>query len=342
MVWTLSALAAKVNGQFIGEADFPINKVGTLQHAGADAISFLANTKYRKFLKNTQAGAVIITAANADSVIGNAIVVDDPYVAYAKIATILNPPSRVAEPGIHASAVVESTAKIDPSAAIGPQCYIGADVVVAANVQIGPGCILEHDVSVGANSILVAKVTLCRGVSVGQRVKIHPGVVIGSDGFGIALDQDKWINVPQVGRVQIGNDVDIGANTTIDRGAIDDTVIGQGVKLDNQIQIGHNVIIGEHSVIAGCVGIAGSTQIGSHCAIGGGTCITGHIEICDGVQLTGMSMVTKSISQPGSYSSGIPVEPTQDWHKNVVRYRQMEKLQARVKALEALLAEKSS
>lgn len=342
MVWTLSALAAKVNGKLIGAADLPIKTVGTLQHAGADAISFLANTKYRKFLKNTQAGAVIITAKDADSINGNAIVVDDPYVAYARIAALLYPPTSVAAPGIHASAVIDSSAKINKTAAIGPQCYIGAGVEIAANVQIGPGCILEHDVSIGANSILVAKVTLCRGVKVGERAKIHPGVVIGADGFGIALDQGEWINVPQVGSVQIGNNVDIGANTTIDRGAIEDTIIGNGVKLDNQIQIGHNVTIGEHTVIAGCVGIAGSTRIGSHCAIGGGTGITGHIEICDGVQLTGMSMVTKSITEPGSYSSGIPVEPTKEWHKNVIRYRQMDNMQTRLKQLEVALADNRS
>ncbi|MEX1200872.1 MAG: UDP-3-O-(3-hydroxymyristoyl)glucosamine N-acyltransferase [Methylophaga sp.] len=340
MVWTLSALAARVDGRLVGVADLPIKTVGTLQHAGADAISFLANSKYRKFLKTTQAGAVIVKAEDVDMISGNAIVVDDPYVAYACIAALLYPPTKIARSGIHPSTVVDSDAEVDPTAAIGPQCYIGANVKIAADVQIGPGCVLEHDVSVGAGSVLVANVTLCRGVKIGERAKIHPGVVIGADGFGIALHQGQWINVPQVGSVQIGSDVDIGANTTIDRGAIEDTIIGNGVKLDNQIQIGHNVTIDEHTVIAGCVGIAGSTHVGKHCAIGGGAGLAGHIEICDGVQFTGMSMVTKSISQPGSYSSGIPVEPTQDWHKSVIRYRQLEKLQARVKALEALLAEK--
>lgn len=340
MVWTLSALAERVDGQLIGAADYPITGVGTLQNAGADAISFLANSKYRKFLKSTTAGAVIITSADVDAVTGNAIVVADPYVAYAQIAALLYPPVTVAEPGVHASAVVDPDAHIDPSAAIGPQCYIAAGVKIAANVQIGPGCIIERDVNIAENSVLVARVTLCRGVRIGQRAMIHPGVVIGADGFGIALDKGRWINVPQVGSVLIGNDVDIGANTTIDRGAIEDTIISDGVKLDNQIQIGHNVTIGEHTVIAGCAGIAGSTRIGSYCAIGGGTGMAGHIEICDGVQLTGMSMVTKSITEPGTYSSGIPVEPSREWHKNVIRYRQMDKLQARVKALETQLNDK--
>ena len=340
MVWTLSALAEQVNGRLIGVADYPIKTVGTLQNAGADAISFLANSKYRKFLKTTRAGAVIVSASDSDMLTGNAIIVDDAYVAYAKIAALLHPQIAVAESGIHPSSVIDKSAIIDATAAIGPQCSIAAGVKIAGNVQIGPGCIIERDVSIDAGTILVARVTLCRGVRIGQRAMIHPGVVIGADGFGIALNQGQWLRVPQVGSVQIGHDVDIGANTTIDRGAIDDTVIGNGVKLDNQIQIGHNVVIGEHTVIAGCVGIAGSTHVGSHCAIGGGTGIAGHIEICDGVQLTGMSMVTKSITEPGTYSSGIPVEPTREWHKNVVRYRQMDKLQERVKALEAQLAEK--
>ncbi len=184
---------------------------------------------------------------------------------------------------------------------------------------------------------MFANVTLCRKVYIGERVRLHPGVVIGADGFGIANENGRWLKIPQVGSVIIGNDVEVGANTTIDRGAIDDTIISNGVKLDNQIQIGHNVFIGEHTVIAGCVGISGSTHVGSHCAIGGGTGIAGHIEITDGVQITGMSMVTKSILTPGSYSSGIPAEPTRDWHRNVIRYRQLEKLNDKVKQLEAKL-----
>jgi UDP-3-O-[3-hydroxymyristoyl] glucosamine N-acyltransferase len=189
-------------------------------------------------------------------------------------------------------------------------------------------------VSVGENSRLVANVTLGENVSLGIAVIVHPGAVIGSDGFGIAHDGEQWIKVPQVGSVEIGDYVEVGANTTIDRGAIDNTVIKRGVKLDNQIQIAHNCIIGEYTVIAGCVGIAGSTQIGSHCAIGGGAAIGGHLEIANGVQLTGMTMVTKSITASGVYSSGIPAEPNRQWHRNIVRYRQMDRLVERVKTLE--------
>jgi len=246
-------------------------------------------------------------------------------------------PEEVPDTGIHSSVVIGDNCTIAMSARIAAQVFIGANVQIGDNVVIGPGCIIENDVKIGADSRLMSNVTLCRKVIIGQRVRIHPGVVIGADGFGIANDNGNWLKIPQVGKVIIGDDVEIGANTTIDRGAIDDTIISNGVKLDNQIQIGHNVFIGEHTVIAGCVGISGSTRIGSHCAIGGGTGIAGHIEITDGVQLTGMSMVTKSIMAAGTYSSGIPVEPTREWHRNVVRYRQLDKLNDKLKQLEAKL-----
>ena len=199
---------------------------------------------------------------------------------------------------------------------------------------IGAGSVLQRGVSIGENTRLAPNVTLCHDVEIGDNVMLHPGVVIGADGFGIANDKGKWIKIPQIGRVIIGNHVEIGANTTIDRGALEDTIIGQGVKLDNQIQIGHNVIVGDNTVIAGCTGIAGSTIIGENCIIGGGVGISGHLKIADGVIITGMTMVTKSLTKAGVYSSGIPAEPTAQWHKNVVRYRQMDKLSLRVKKLE--------
>ncbi|AFJ01884.1 UDP-3-O-(3-hydroxymyristoyl) glucosamine N-acyltransferase [Methylophaga frappieri] len=332
MKWTLKSLAQALEAELVGDPDCEIDRVATLHNAGSGSLSFLANSKYRKYLKSTGASAVLLTNKDAADFSGNALVVTEPYVAYARAAKLLYPAQAVT-PGQHPSAVVENSAVIDETAYIGPQAYIGDGVRIAAGVYIGPGCVIGHDVQIGQHTRLVARVTLCERVAVGSRVTIHPGVVIGADGFGIALDSDHWIKVPQVGSVHIGDDVDIGANTTIDRGAIDDTIIHDGVKLDNQIQIGHNVIIGEHTVIAGCVGISGSTQIGRYCAIGGGTGIAGHIEIVDNVQLTGMSMVTKSISEAGSYSSGIPVEPTREWHKNVIRYRQMEKLFKQVKTL---------
>lgn len=333
---TLAQIAQHVDGQVVGDRDYAITGVGTLTQAGPEQISFLANNKYRKFLRSTRAGAVIVAPGFGEGLELNLIEVADPYVAYARVAALLHPEPET-RPGIHPSAWVHPEAKVADNVSIGPQVSVEAGTVIAEGVSIGAGTVVEPGVRIGRDTRIKANVTLCREVQVGDRVIIHPGVVIGADGFGIANDNGHWIKVPQVGRVVIGNDVEIGANTTIDRGAIDDTLISDGVKLDNQIQIGHNVVIGEHTVIAGCVGIAGSTRIGSHCAIGGGTGIAGHIEIADGVQLTGMSMVTKSITEGGVYSSGIPIEPARQWHKNVIRYRQMDKLFERVRQLEKQL-----
>lgn len=336
MSWTLAQIAQHIDGQLVGDPDYKINAVGTLTDAGPEQLSFLANTKYKKYLQSTQAGAVIVSAGVESDAGIQLIQVDDPYVAYAKAASLLYPET-VAEPGIHPTAWVHPEADVADGVSVGANVSIERGVVIATGSSIGAGSVIEPNVRIGAACRIKANVTLCRDVHIGDRVVIHPGVVIGADGFGIANDKGRWIKVPQVGSVVIGNDVEIGANTTIDRGAIDDTLISDGVKLDNQIQIGHNCHIGEHTVIAGCVGIAGSTHIGKHCAIGGGTGIAGHIEIADGVQLTGMSMVTKSISEAGVYSSGIPIEPARQWHKNVIRYRQMEKLFARVDKLEKQL-----
>lgn len=336
MAWTLAEIASKVGAELIGDADKVITGVGTLQNATTDDISFLANSKYRHYLKDTAAGCVIVSPADVAEVNTNALVVADTYVAYAKTASLLYPEQQD-EVGIHPTAVIGSNTLIADTSSIAAHVVIGANVVIGEHVSIGPGCIVENGVVIGANSRLVANVTICRKVRIGERVKIHPGVVIGADGFGIANDKGRWLKIPQVGSVIIGDDVEIGANTTIDRGAIDDTIISDGVKLDNQIQIGHNCVVGEHTVIAGCVGIAGSTRIGANCAIGGGTGIAGHIEIVDGVQLTGMSMVTKSITVAGSYSSGIPAEPTREWHRNVIRYRQLDKLHDKVRQLESQL-----
>jgi UDP-3-O-[3-hydroxymyristoyl] glucosamine N-acyltransferase len=333
VAWTLAELAEELGGLVHGNPDHTINNVATLANAGASDITFLANTKYKKYLADCQAGAVLVSANVVDAVPTNAIEVKDPYVAYAKAAALLFPEPALAAQ-IHPSAVIHETAQIGNGVHIAAQAVIGERVKIADDAVIGPGCVLLDDVVIGKASRLTANVTLCKKVRIGERVVIHPGVVIGADGFGIANDQGRWIKVPQLGSVVIGNDVEIGANTTIDRGAIEDTLIADGVKLDNQIQIGHNVTIGENTVIAGCAGIAGSTHIGANCAIGGGTGMAGHIEIADGVQLTGMSMVTKSVTESGVYSSGIPLEPSRQWHKNVIRYRQLETLFERVKQLE--------
>jgi|TARA_B110000240_G_scaffold114420_1_gene128405 UDP-3-O-[3-hydroxymyristoyl] glucosamine N-acyltransferase len=330
---TLAQIALHVDGVIIGDAECEISNVSTLQAANRQQISFLANSKYKKYLPTSQAGAVIVSKEMAELVKNSAIVVDDPYVAYAKIATLLNPPKKITT-GISPTAMIEAGVTILKTVSIGPQVVIEANVILADNVVIGAGTVLQDEVIVGENTRIAENVTICHGVEIGKNVVIHPGVVIGADGFGIVNDKGKWIKIPQIGRVKIGDNVEIGANTTVDRGAIEDTVIGDGVKLDNQIQVGHNVIIGNNTVIAGCSGVAGSTIIGENCIIGGGVGIGGHIEIADNVIITGMSMVTKSLTKAGIYSSGIPAEPTSQWHKNVVRYRQMDKLVARVKKLE--------
>ncbi len=334
--WTLADIAKHIDGVVQGDPSFAVESFATLEHALNHQISFLANLKYKKYLVSTQAGVVIVSPDMASLVPNHAIVVDDPYVAYAKAARLLNP-LRSNESGIHLSAAISEQSVIHQTASIGAQVVIEANVEIAEHVVIGPGCVIKRGSKIGPESTLTANITICDDVEIGARCIIHPGVVIGADGFGIANDKGKWIKVPQIGGVKINDDVEIGANTTIDRGAITNTVIGRGVKLDNQIQIGHNVVIGEDTVIAGCVGIAGSTVIGKNCAIGGGVGIGGHISIADGVHLTGMTMVTKSITSAGVYSSGIPAEPTQQWHKNVIRYRQMDKLFAKVKVLEQKL-----
>jgi len=332
-MWDLATIAKHINGTVQGDASFQVDSFGTLQNATENQISFLSNTKYKKYLTASQAGAIIVHEKMAEFVPKQAIIVADPYVAYAKAATLLNP--NVAPlSGTHPSAVISENSQVDPSASIAANVVIDDDVEIAENVIIGAGCIIQQGVKIAKNTQLIANVTLCHGVQIGQYCLIHPGAVIGADGFGIANDQGQWIKVPQIGRVVIGDNVEIGANTTIDRGAMEDTVIANGVKLDNQVHIAHNVTIGENTVIAGCTGIAGSTTIGKNCILAGASAITGHLIITDNVHIMGMAMVTKSISKAGSYSSGIPAEATRDWHRNIIRYRQMDKLFERVKQLE--------
>lgn len=333
MQHSLKTLAEHVGARIHGDPDCLIGSVATLQGADANAISFLTNPRYRKYLQQTRAGAVILCEQDVEHCPVNALVVDNPHAAYARIATLFEQHGR-SQQGIHPSAEVAADAEVDASAWIGPHTVIGAGVRIGAHCYIGPNCVLEHGVQIGENCTLVANVTVYHQCTLGKRVNLHAGVVIGSDGFGFAHDKGHWIRVPQLGSVRIGDDVDIGANTTVDRGAIEDTVIEEGVKLDNQIQVAHNVRIGAHTVMAGCVGIAGSTTIGKHCAIGGGVGILGHLEITDGVTVTATSLVTKSIKIPGVYSSGTPLEPNEQWHKNFARFKQLDQMARRLKALE--------
>lgn len=305
-----------------GDGDCLIEQVATLDNATTGQIACLFDSKYRKFLKVTGASAVIIPRQDLEFCAVPALVTGDPYLAYARVADLLNPVVETTG-GVHPSAVIAESARIESSCDIGANAVISEEVSLGHHVSIGPGCVIEAGAMIGDYSRLLANITICHHVCIGKKVLIHPGVVIGSDGFGLAKDNGKWLKIPQIGSVRIGDEVEIGANTTIDRGALQDTIIENGVKLDNQIQIAHNVHIGEHSALAGCVGIAGSASIGKRCMIGGGVGLSGHLKIADDVTITGMSLVTKSITEAGVYSSGWPVRDARTWRKTVGRVHRL-------------------
>jgi UDP-3-O-[3-hydroxymyristoyl] glucosamine N-acyltransferase len=322
---SLQALAARFGLTLAGDAAVDIDGVGTLAGAGPTQLAFLANPSYRKQLGATRAGAVVLRADDAAHCPVPALVAADPYAAFAKIAALFEPPPALST-GIHPSAVVDATARVDASASIGPLAMIGARSIVGAGAIVGPGCIVGEDCEVGEGSELVARVTLVRRVRLGRRVRVHPGAVLGADGFGLAMDAGRWLKVPQLGGVVVGDDCEIGANTCIDRGAIEDTVLEEDVRLDNLIQVGHNVRIGAHTAMAGCVAIAGSARIGRYCLIGGGAGIVGHIEIADKVRVGAMSLVTHSLTEPGEYTSGTPIQPAKEWRRNAARFKQLDAL----------------
>ena len=340
MKYTLGELAKHVSGEVKGDASCEIESVGTLHSSNNKQISFLTNPSYRKMLATSNAGAVILSAADAEDRSINAIISNNPYAAYAKIAALLSPNEKYIE-GIDAGAFVATGSHISATASIAAGAVIESGVILADYVRIGPGCVIQKNTKVGKNSVLTANVTVSHNCEIGSNNLIHPGVVIGADGFGQAMDNGRWIKVPQLGRVVIGNDVEIGANTTIDRGAIEDTIIEDNVKLDNQIQVAHNVIIGAHTAIASSSAIAGSTKIGKHCRIAGMVGIVGHLEIADNVTITGKSMVTNSIKEAGVYSSGTPLEPNKLWRRNTVRFKHLDDIAKRLSKLEKLLSSKS-
>ncbi|HTV78718.1 MAG TPA: UDP-3-O-(3-hydroxymyristoyl)glucosamine N-acyltransferase [Steroidobacteraceae bacterium] len=322
MVLTLGEIAVRFGCELRGDPEREIDSVGTLTDAHPRAITFLAESRHRAALLQTHAAAVVLAGRFAAECPVAALITPNPRATYARIAAWLHPAVPVAA-GIHPSAVIAPDARIDATAQVGPLAVIGARARIGAGAMIGPHCVLGADVTLGAHTRLIARVTLCDGVSVGERSILHPGVVAGSDGFGFAPDGAAWLKIPQVGSVRIGADVEIGANTTIDRGAIGDTVIADGVKLDNQIQIGHNVRLGAHTAIAGCTGISGSTVIGERCQIGGACAIGGHLQIVDDVHITGFSMISHSIPKPGVYSSGIPFEEARTWRRMVARFKRL-------------------
>lgn len=336
--YSLTTLAEQLGAQLHGDGAAMISAVATLEDASTGHISFLANSKYRKFLQQSTASAVLIKEEDLEFCSVNALVVKDPYVAFAKVAQLLDTTPAAAS-GVHATALIDPSAIVAASAQIGPHVVISKNAVIGDNVQIGAGCFIGEGTVVSASCKIWPNVTLYHGVRIGERCIVHSGTVIGADGFGFANERGQWLKIPQVGGVVIGDDCEIGANTTIDRGAIADTTIGYNVIIDNQVQIAHNVQIGDHTAIAGCSVVAGSTKIGRYCIIGGACAITGHIEICDGVQLTGMSMVTKGISEKGIYSSGVPASPNLEWRKNNARYRQLDQMHQRLKDVEKQLAQ---
>ncbi|MEK7437295.1 MAG: UDP-3-O-(3-hydroxymyristoyl)glucosamine N-acyltransferase [Pseudomonadota bacterium] len=334
--YRLAQIVERFGGEIIGNPRTPISQVATLEHAGAQHIAFLVHGKYRKQLAGTHAGAVILGTADSALTELPRIVCDDPYLYFAKVSSLFNPPP-LASPGVHRTAVVERGTRVPASASVAAGAYIGRRVKLGKGVVIGAGCYLGDGVELGAASRLNARVTIYAGCRLGERVLVHSGAVIGADGFGIAWDHDNWRKIPQIGGVAIGNDVEIGANTCIDRGALEDTVIENGVKLDNLIQIGHNVRVGAHTAIAGCTGIAGSTHIGKHCMIGGAANIVGHLDIADHVIIHAAAVVTKSIRKAGAYG-GHPAEDSRSWAQHTAMLRNLDSLLERLRKIEQHLS----
>jgi len=335
---TLGELAAKFGCELHGAADQVITRVGTLSGAGPDAITFLANPAYRMQLAGTRAAAVILEERNRSDCPVASLVHPRPYLIYARIASSLYPPP-VPRPGVHVTAVLASGARVAPTAEIGAHVVIGEGVTIGAGAVIGAGSVLGDGVSIGASTRLGPRVVVFERVRIGARCILHSGSIVGADGFGFAPDAGTWQKIPQVGSVVVGDDVEIGANTTIDRGAIEDTIIEEGVKLDNLVQIAHNVRLGAHTVIAAMAGVAGSTKVGERCMIAGGVIIMNSLNICDDVMFTFGSVVTKSVDEPGKYSGQLPAELSSRWQKNVARFRQLDSLADRVSAAERAVAQ---
>jgi UDP-3-O-[3-hydroxymyristoyl] glucosamine N-acyltransferase len=333
ITYTVAEIAERFGLEWKGDGTRAIAGVGTLAGARADQLSFLSNSKYAAQLHATIAGVVVLRDESVADCPTSALIARDPYVAYAHIAALFEH-LPAAPSGIHPSAVVSPGARVSSSASIGPCCVIEDGAVIEDGVVLGPHCIVGEACTVGAQSRLVARVTLVIRATLGKRVLVHPGAVIGSDGFGNAFDKDHWVKLPQLGGVRIGDDCEIGANTTIDRGALEDTVLEEDVRLDNQIQIAHNVHVGAHTAMAGCAAVAGSAKIGRYCMIGGNAGVLGHLELADRVTITAKSLVTHSIREPGEYSSGAPLQENRLWRKNAARFKHLDEYARRLSALE--------
>ena len=330
---SLGELATRFGCELIGDPDSVVSDVASLPNAGSESLTFLAGKAYKKQLSSTKAAVVVLRPADAADAPVAVLLHDDPYACYARMAAVVCPKPAYA-PGTHTSAVVDDSAIVAASAHLAPHVVVGERSTIGENAYLGPGTVVGPDCAVGDDCRLIANVTLARAVTIGERGIVHPGAVLGSDGFGNAMTREGWVKVPQLGGVRIGNDVEIGANTTVDCGAIDDTVIEDGVRIDNLCQIAHNVQIGAHSALAAMSGIAGSTVIGKRCMFAGMGGAVGHITICDDVIVGAKSFVSKDVTEPGTYLASFPAEPAKDWIKKVGRFRRVAALQDRVKKLE--------
>jgi UDP-3-O-[3-hydroxymyristoyl] glucosamine N-acyltransferase len=337
---TAQEVAAHVGGELVGDAGHVLNRLGPLQGADSSTLSFLAQPRYRAQLVSSQAGCVLVSPSEREAVSGrpSAVLCADPYLAYARMSQWWAAQCRGAPPaGIHPSAVVAASAHVHPSASIGALAVVEEGARIGPQACIGPQAFIGAHAEVGAQTRLAARAVLGERCSIGVRGLVHPGAVIGADGFGFAPAAGRWAKIEQLGTVRIGDDVEIGANTCIDRGALDDTIVEEGVKLDNLVQIGHNVRVGAHTAMAGCVGIAGSARIGAHCMLGGGAIVLGHLELADHVQVSAATVVTRSILRPGLYSGVFPFDDNAAWEKNAATLRQLHALRDRVRALESRL-----
>ena len=335
--YSISDIVATLGGQVIGDGATLIKRVSSLNNAKPGDLCFINDSKYQKELNTCNASAYVLRARDANLTKSPSIIVDNPYAYFAKVAALLNPETKPIA-GIAQSAVIDISAIIPATCSIAEFVVIGANVVLGEHVIIASGCVIEHDVSIADHTRLEPHVTIKHHCVIGPNCHLFPGVVIGADGFGYAEEAGRWIKIPQIGRVVIHADVDVGANTTIDRGALDDTVIEQGVKLDNLIQIGHNCVIGAHTVIAGCVGVAGSAKIGRHCKIGGAAMILGHLEVADHVTISPGSMITRSLLQAETYTALMPFQTHQAWLKTAAKIRHLDDMATKIKQLETALA----
>jgi UDP-3-O-[3-hydroxymyristoyl] glucosamine N-acyltransferase len=331
-------LVAQLGGELLGDPALPLRGIASLESAGPGDISFLSNPRYLPLLQQSAAGCVIVPEAQREAAAGrgSVIVCKDPYLYYALITQWWAKQVRVPPPpGVHSSAVVEAGAQLDPTASIGPLAYVADGARIGPGVVIGPQCHVGAGADIGAHTRLAAQVVVGQGCRIGERCILHAGVVIGADGFGFAPTRGRWEKIEQLGAVRIGDDVEIGANSCVDRGALQDTVLEQGVKLDNLVHIAHNVVVGAHTAMAACVGIAGSTRIGAHCTFAGQAGVVGHVQICDHVHIGAACAVTRSITKPGSYGGMFPFDENGVWDKNAATLRQLYALRGRVRALES-------